>query len=263
MLVVSVVLEPSSRFGEKAPRVDQERQTDRHRTSDNTAREKRSSAIPIKVSSDPPNALADPNTTAPAANLCSPSKIPESLTRVVPEPTHRGSPRDNGHNQRASEEEGTEAMACVEVQGVTLADAFKEFRERKLSEKKRLNELRAKAKEKKRTAAFKSHLRKKFVDQARQYLGVPYGKRFHEQDPDTECECDGCTESGRQLRDAPLFLDCCALVRKVVHDLREDFGFVLGPGNQAYQFDTLPIRVDSVDDLEEGDLIFFTGDYYR
>ena len=154
-------------------------------------------------------------------------------------------------------------MACVEVQGVTLADAFKEFRERKLSERKRLNELKAKAKEKKRTAAFKSHLRRKFVDQARQYLGVPYGKRFHEQDPDKECECEGCTESGRQLRDAPLFLDCCALVRKVVHDLREDFGFVLGPGNQAYQFDTLPIRVDSVDDLEEGDLIFFTGDYYR
>ena len=54
---------------------------------------------------------------------------------------------------------------------VSLADAFVEFRERKLLEKKKLRELRAKANEKKRTQSFKSHLRRKFVEQARRYLG--------------------------------------------------------------------------------------------
>lgn len=31
------------------------------------------------------------------------------------------------------------------------------------------------------------------------------------------------------------FLDCCGLVRRVVRDLKEDFGFTIGPWNQAYQ----------------------------
>ena len=35
---------------------------------------------------------------------------------------------------------------------------------------------------------------------------------------------------------SPLFLDCCALVRQVVHDLREDFGFTLGRWNQVHFF---------------------------
>ena len=33
---------------------------------------------------------------------------------------------------------------------------------------------------------------------------------------------------------APLFLDCCGLIRQVLLDLKEDFGFVIGGGNQAY-----------------------------
>ena len=147
--------------------------------------------------------------------------------------------------------------------GVSLCDAFVQFREKRLQEKKRLSKLKAKANEKKRTDAFKSHLRAKFVEAARQYLGVPYGKRFHEQEEGKACECEGCTEAERQLRDDPMFLDCCALVRKCVYDLREDFGFVLGAGNQAYQFDTLPMRVESVDQLEPGDLIFFSGEYFN
>ena len=113
-------------------------------------------------------------------------------------------------------------MSCAEVQSrgggcgcgvsmaqpaaVSLADAFVEFRERKLLEKKKLRELRAKANEKKRTQSFKSHLRRKFVEEARRYLGVPYGKRFHVLDDDKECDCEGCVEAGRQLRDDPSFL---------------------------------------------------------
>jgi len=34
---------------------------------------------------------------------------------------------------------------------------------------------------------------------------------------------------------APLFLDCCGLVRRVLLDLKDDFGFKVGGGNQAYQ----------------------------
>ena len=33
---------------------------------------------------------------------------------------------------------------------------------------------------------------------------------------------------------APFFLDCCGLIRKVLRDLKEDFGFEIGPWNQAY-----------------------------
>jgi hypothetical protein len=58
--------------------------------------------------------------------------------------------------------------------------------------------------------------------QARGYLGVPYARRFH--DP-SHCECEGCEAAGRQLYHDPLFLDCCGLVRRVVADLREEFGF--------------------------------------
>jgi len=49
---------------------------------------------------------------------------------------------------------------------------------------------------------------------------VPYAKkRLKPSDPDYN---------------APLFLDCCALVSRAVCDLRIEFGFALGRGNQAY-----------------------------
>ena len=156
----------------------------------------------------------------------------------------------------------------------SLKDAFKQFRARKLEERKKRVAMERKAKDMRRGIAnatgaaesptnnaesFKRHLRQKFIEAARTYIGVPYGRRFHEENG--ECKCDGCSESGRQLYNDPKFLDCCALVRKCVYDLREDFGFELGGGNQAYQFDTLPNRVSSVDELEPGDLIFYSGEY--
>lgn len=142
----------------------------------------------------------------------------------------------------------------------SLQGSFERFRLKRLQEKIRVKELKSKADSKRRSAQFKAHLRQKFVDAARSYLGVPYGKRFHEE---KDCECEGCVDAGRPLRDSDQFLDCCALVRRCVHDLREDFGFELGGGNQAYQFDTLPTRVASVDELEPGDLIFFSGEYFN
>ena len=51
-----------------------------------------------------------------------------------------------------------------------------------------------------------------------------------------------------------MFLDCCGLVRQVVRDLASDFGFVIGPWNQAYMFDTLPKDVKE-EDMKQGDLV--------
>jgi len=64
---------------------------------------------------------------------------------------------------------------------------------------------------------FKQKLREKFVETAKKYFGVPYAQRYH--------------QPGEELYNAPIFLDCCALVRQVVYDLREDFGFYLDRWN--------------------------------
>lgn len=60
-----------------------------------------------------------------------------------------------------------------------------------------------------------------------------------------------------------LFLDCCGLVRRVMRDLAEDFGFIIGPWNQAYMFDTLPMVVESEKDMKPGDLVFISATYYN
>ena len=60
---------------------------------------------------------------------------------------------------------------------------------------------------------------------------------------------------------APLYLDCCGLVRRVLLDLKEEFGFTIGPWNQAYMFDTLPIRLGGPADMKPGDLVFVSGIY--
>ena len=70
---------------------------------------------------------------------------------------------------------------------------------------------------KRRSPEFKEELRQKFIDTAKKYIGVPYKRKYH--------------EKGTELYNSPIFLDCCALVRQVVRDLREDFGFTLGPWN--------------------------------
>jgi len=72
-------------------------------------------------------------------------------------------------------------------------------------------------------------LRKKFIETAKEYIGVPYAKRY-------------LTEN-EELYYSPIFLDCSGLVRKVQYELREDFGFTLGFGNQNYQFDTCGIKL--------------------
>jgi len=94
----------------------------------------------------------------------------------------------------------------------------------------------------------RNNLRSKFISQAMSYIGTPYSKRYY-QVAEGEPEYKG------------KYLDCCGLIRQVLKDLQQDFGFIPGDWNQAYQFDTLPIRVDSVQQLQPGDLIFYSGEY--
>lgn len=113
-------------------------------------------------------------------------------------------------------------------------------------------------------------LREKFLQTALSYCGVPYAQRYHQPD------CERSTGSGsRCIMDvtlslliapthhSPLFLDCCGLVRRVLRDLKDDFGFTVGPWNQAYQFDTLPVGLSGPADMKPGDLVFISATYYN
>lgn len=89
-------------------------------------------------------------------------------------------------------------------------------------------------------------LRRKFIETALDCIGIPYGRKYLIEHPDYDLD---------------LFLDCCGLVRFVLNELKEDFGFQLSKWNQAYQFDILPDPI-SFDQLKPGDLIFYTGINY-
>ncbi|XP_033642169.1 protein polyglycylase TTLL10-like [Asterias rubens] len=92
-------------------------------------------------------------------------------------------------------------------------------------------------------------LRMKFLERIKHYYGVPYGRKYHGPDsPDYN---------------APLYLDCCGLVRQVLLDMKEDFGFRVGRWNQAYQCDTLPITVHREEDMKPGDLVFVSAIFYN
>ena len=121
---------------------------------------------------------------------------------------------------------------------------FMKFREQKIRERKIMKLCQQSNGENRRSQEFKDALRQKFIDTAKRYLGVPYALRYkNPEDPV-----------------APLYLDCCGLVRQVVQDLKEDFGFIIGKWNQAYQMDTLPIVLND-QELKPGDLIFYEGAY--
>lgn len=90
-------------------------------------------------------------------------------------------------------------------------------------------------------------LRRAFIEQARKYIGVPYSK-------------SACRP---EHKDATFYLDCCGLVRQVLRDLEPMFGFTIGQGNQAYQYDTLPVTLNSTEEMLPGDLIFYTGTYHN
>lgn len=129
----------------------------------------------------------------------------------------------------------------------TLQDNFKKFLENRKNLRKSNNIEIIKPSSYKQSQERMSELREKFVNQALNYLGTPYAKKYRNPDD--------------QLYKSPIFLDCCALVRQAVNDLKEDFGFMLNRWNQAYQFDTLPIKL-SFEEMKRGDLIFYSAIYY-
>lgn len=63
--------------------------------------------------------------------------------------------------------------------------------------------------------------------------------------------------------ESKLFLDCCGLVRRVMYDLAKDFGFVIGPWNQSYMYDTLSTTVTNLSDVKPGDLVFISAIYHN
>lgn len=126
----------------------------------------------------------------------------------------------------------------------SLQNSFMKFRDQKIKEKNLMKANRDASFSGGRTDEYKEALRMKFVDTAKRYLGVPYGIKYKKEDEEV----------------APLYLDCCGLVRQAVQDLQEEFGFVIGKWNQAYQMDTLPI-VLTESELKPGDLIFYEGTY--
>lgn len=125
-----------------------------------------------------------------------------------------------------------------------LQSSFMKFRDQKIKERQIMKMCQQVSLANGRTQDFKDALRAKFVDTAKKYLGVPYALRFKEPNDPI----------------APLYLDCCGLVRQAVQDLREEFGFIIGRWNQAYQMDTLPV-VLTEEQLKPGDLIFYEGLY--
>eukprot|EP01035_Chromulina_nebulosa_P023750 gene23750-30802_t len=132
-----------------------------------------------------------------------------------------------------------------DITSFSLQNSFKRFREQKIRERKLLLSMQQdRTGGPTRSQEFKDALREKFLGVAKKYIGVPYARRF-------QAESDPV---------APLYLDCCGLVRQVLLDLQQDFGFIIGKWNQAYQMDTLPI-VLTQEELRPGDLIFYEGIY--
>jgi len=90
-------------------------------------------------------------------------------------------------------------------------------------------------------------LRQKFLRLAFHYRNVPYKRKYwSKEDPEYH---------------APLFLDCCGLVRRICWDMRRELGFRLGPWNQAYMFDTLDERPLTEESMQPGDLVFISAVY--
>ena len=131
---------------------------------------------------------------------------------------------------------------------VSIQEAFKKFQKEKFYQLK-LNKYLKNVQVDRTSAEFKNQLRQKFIQTAQKYTGVPYGQKYH--------------QPGDPLYSAPLFLDCCALVRQCVFDLRQDFGYTLAKWNQSYQFDLLPDQGLTEQDLKPGDLIFYSATYYN
>ena len=96
-----------------------------------------------------------------------------------------------------------------------------------------------------RAPSLKNALRNKFIAQAKSYIGTPYAKKFY--DPSsttiatsttTASSLSTPTTDSLMADDASVeytgkYLDCCGLIRQVLRDLQNDFGFIPGDWNQV------------------------------
>ena len=146
----------------------------------------------------------------------------------------------------ANADELDQNLFQTHANGASLQDSFRKFRDQKKKERHilKLSRNGEFSSNGERTDVYKDALREKFIEAAKKYIGVPYAERYKADD----------------VPIAPLYLDCCALVRRAVTDLQDDFGIILAKWNQAYQMDTLPI-VLTESELRPGDLIFYEGLY--
>ncbi len=131
----------------------------------------------------------------------------------------------------------------------SLQNSFAKFRAQRAKAKKLARANKAAAAKTPKTQEQKDALRKKFLEQCEKYMGVPYHPSYHK-DPSSP------------YHNAPLYLDCCGLTRRALQDLSTDFGFLIGPGNQAYQFETCPVELTE-EQLRPGDLVFTEGTYFK
>ncbi|XP_066296739.1 uncharacterized protein [Branchiostoma lanceolatum] len=130
-----------------------------------------------------------------------------------------------------------------------LQGAFRQYKKRRQTELKTQQLMKERELQARADPGRMEALRHKFLETAKKYYGVPYAKKYHHPDsPDYG---------------SPLFLDCCGLVRRVLRELKEEFGFTIGPWNQAYMFDTLPNVVEREENMRPGDLVFVSGIYYN
>ena len=147
-------------------------------------------------------------------------------------------------------------MAQKGEKPVSLQDGFKGFRRAKMQAAKAKRVQEKHEDELRKDPAQMQQLRELFLDRCKSYYNVPYHQKYHDESTPCKCGQEGCT-----LFQSPIFLDCCGLVRQVLRDLKQEFGFETGPWNQAYQFDTLPVRYDTWDQMKPGDLVFAEGKY--
>jgi hypothetical protein len=168
----------------------------------------------------------------------------ETVAEVITEQAETPNDENISNSNKLKNKEVIYIGDAPSSKGPNLQSSFLKFRDQKIKEMQMVKMVKQASLSNGRTTEFKAQLRLKFVEQLKRYLGVPYGVKYKApEDPI-----------------APLYLDCCALVRQAVQDLQDEFGFIIGKWNQSYQIDTLPI-VLTPDQLRPGDLIFYEGAY--
>ncbi|KAJ7393526.1 protein-glycine ligase, elongating [Desmophyllum pertusum] len=98
----------------------------------------------------------------------------------------------------------------------SLQEAFKKFRKERQKAIRQSKQVSEETTKWRADPVRMNNLRMKFLEQCKQYFGVPYAKKYQ--------------QPGTAEFNAPFFLDCCGLIRKVLRDLKEDFGLKLVHG---------------------------------